>query len=208
MSQQNSKLASIASNSGGCLVLLMMSGVSLSVAVPAFLNQARITKQWEPRVYISSVNKRQQAYFAEKSVFSTSVKALKIGILTDTKDYKYSLITTKKATFNYGVSKHKKLKSFVGGVFVIPATKVDSNSSKNRIATTSILCRADSPGTIKPPEPTNQNGKIACATGTMELPQTYHESLENDSRLPILNRHLTEIYRTKLLTTNKEDRKL
>jgi type II secretory pathway pseudopilin PulG len=174
MSQQNSKLASIASNSGECLVLLMMIGASLSVAVPAFLNKARITKQWEPRVYISSVNKRQQAYLAEKSFFSTSVKALKIGVLTETKDYNYSLITTNKATFNYGVSQHKKLKSFVGGVFVIPATKVDSNSSKNKISTTSILCQADSPGTIKPPEPTNQNGKIACATGTMELPQTYH----------------------------------
>ena len=152
----------------------MVMGAFLWVAVPSFLNKARITKQWEPRMYISSVNKGQQAYFAEKSVFSTSVKALGIGILTETKDYKYSLIATKKATFNYGVSKHKKLKSFVGGVFVVPATKVDSNSSKNKLATTSILCPADSPGTIKPPEPTNQNGKIACATGTIELPQSYH----------------------------------
>jgi len=83
-------------------------------------------------------------------------------------------VTTKKATFNYAVSKQIYLKSFVRGVFVIPATKVDSNASKNQITTTSILCQADSPGTIKPPEPTNQNGKIACATGTIELTQNYH----------------------------------
>lgn len=76
---------------------------------------------------------------------------------------------TKKATFNYGVSKQKDLKSYVGGVFVIPATKVESNASKNNITTTSILCQADYAGTIKLPERTNQNGKIACATGTLEL---------------------------------------
>jgi len=62
---------------------------------------------------------------------------------------------TKKATFNYGFLKQKDLKSYVGGVLVIPATKVESNASKNKITTTSILCKADSTGTIKPPEPTN-----------------------------------------------------
>ena len=175
MSQQNYKSASLASNVGGYLVFLMVMGVLASVAVPPFQMRVRINKQWEPRDYISLINKRQQSYFAEKSVFSTSVKALGIRIIkTETENYKYSLLTTKKATFNYGVSKQKDLKSFVGGVFVIPATKVESNASKNITTTTSILCGADSPGTIKPPEPTNQNGKIACATGTIELYESYH----------------------------------
>ena len=173
MSQQNYKSASLASNVGGCLVSLMVIGVLAWVVVPSFQVRVRINKQWEPRDYISLINKRQQAYFAEKSVFSNSVKALGISIIkTETENYKYFHHTTKKATFNYGVSKHKDLKSFVGGVFVIPATTFDSNSSKNQITTTSILCGADSAGTIKPPEPTYQNGKIACATGTREMPQT------------------------------------
>jgi len=168
MSQQNYKLASIASNTGGCLVTLIVMGVFLSVAVPSFLAKVRNTKQWSARQYVKSINKGQQAYFAEKTVFSTSVKALGIGIKTETENYKYSLMTPKKATFNYGVSKQKDLKSFVGGVFVIPAKNFDSNASKNKISTRSILCRSDSAGTIKPPEPTHQNGKIACATGTLE----------------------------------------
>ena len=173
MSQQSSKSASIPSNGCRWLVSLMVIGVLASLVVPSFQVRVRINKQWEPRDYISLINKRQQAYFAEKSVFSTSVKALGIRtIKTETENYKYSHHTTKKATFNYGVSKHKDLKSFVGGVFVIPAPKVESNASKNQITTTSILCGADSAGTIKPPEPTYQNGKIACATGTMEMPQT------------------------------------
>ncbi|MEG4034912.1 type IV pilin-like G/H family protein [Microcoleus sp. w1-18aA5] len=174
MSQPSSKSASLASNVGGYLVFLMLIGVLASVALPSFQAKLRINKQSEPKDYISLINKRQQAYFAEKSVFSTSVKALKIRIIkTETENYKYSHHTTKKATFNYGISKQKDLKSYVGGVFVIPATKVESYSSKNLITTTSILCRADSAGTIKPPEPTYQNGKIACATGTIELRQTY-----------------------------------
>ena len=172
MSQQSSKSASLASNVGGCLVSLMVIGVLASLVVPSFQVRVRINKQWEPRDYISLINKRQQAYFAEKIVFSTSVKALGIRIIkTETENYKYSHHTTKTATFNYGVSKQKDLRSFVGGVFVIPATKVESNSSKNKITTTSILCGADSAGTIKPPEPTYQNGGIVCGKGTTQVPQ-------------------------------------
>ena len=174
MSQQNSKLASMASNNGEWLVLLMVIGVFVGLVRPSFLNKVRNIKQAEAREYVSSINKGQQAYFAEKMVFSTSVKALEIGIKTETENYRYSLLNTKKATFNYGVSKQKDLKSYVGGVFVIPAKNFDSNPSKNKITTRSILCKADSAGTIKPPEPTNQNGKIACATGTIELTQGYH----------------------------------
>jgi type IV pilus assembly protein PilA len=169
MTQKNYKLASIASNNGEWLVLLMVIGVFVWLLRPSFLAKARKIKQAEAREYVSSIHKGQQAYFAEKSVFSTSIKALGIGSKTETENYNYSLRTTKKATFNYGVSKQKDLKSYVGGVFVIPAKKFDSNASSNKIMTTSILCKADSAGTIKPPEPTNQKGKIACATGTVEL---------------------------------------
>jgi type II secretory pathway pseudopilin PulG len=173
MSQQGSKSARLSLNGCECLVLMFL-GIFFALVIPPFLSKVTKAKQSEARVYISSMNKGQEAYFVEESVFSTSAKALGIGIKTETTNYKYSLMTTKKATFNYGVSKQIYLKSYVGAVFVIPATKVDSNSSKNKITTTSILCQADSAGTIKPPEPTNQNGKIACATGTIELTHGYH----------------------------------
>ncbi|MEG3908531.1 general secretion pathway protein GspH, partial [Microcoleus sp. w2-18bC1] len=74
MSQPSSKSASLASNVGGYLVFLMLIGVLASVALPSFQAKLRINKQSEPKDYISLINKRQQAYFAEKSVFSTSVK--------------------------------------------------------------------------------------------------------------------------------------
>ncbi|MDQ2099651.1 MAG: type IV pilin-like G/H family protein [Tychonema bourrellyi B0820] len=158
----------------GCLVLLMLCIGIITVIALLFwsdrssLAQARHKKQLQARSYLYSMNKIQQAYFAEKSVFSTSIK--EVGIKTETENYKYFIFSTKIAVFNYGVSKQKDVKSYVGGVFVIPAAKqVDLNSYNMTMTTTSILCIADSPGTIKPPEPTNQNGKIACGTGTTEV---------------------------------------
>src|SRR6476620_4385284 len=157
---------------GGKLLLICMFLVLIDLpSTLSYLSQRNRAKESEAKMYVGSMNRAQQALFIEKSAFATSVNALGIGIKTETANYKYSLMTTKKATFNYGVSKQKDLTSYVGGVFVIPATKVDSNASTNKITTTSILCKADSASTIKPPQPTNQNGKIACATGTIELRQ-------------------------------------
>jgi hypothetical protein len=67
------------------------------------------------------MNKAQQAVFIEKSAFATSVNALGLGLKTETTTFKYSVRATKKAAFNYAVSKQKDLKSYVGGVFLVPA---------------------------------------------------------------------------------------
>jgi hypothetical protein len=172
MSQPDSKSASILPNGCGCLLLLMGIGVIGAIALPSFLVsgcQECKSKTREAKLYVGSMNKAQQAVFIEKSAFATSVNALGLGIKTETTHFKYSIRATKKAAFNYAVSKQKDLKSYVGGVFLVPAKNFESNAAKNKITTTSILCQADAAGTIKPPEPTNQNGKIACATGTVEL---------------------------------------
>jgi type IV pilus assembly protein PilA len=66
------------------------------------------------------------------------------------------------------VAKEKSLQSYVGGVFLVPAKNFEPNAAKEEITTTSILCEADSPGTIKPAEPTYENGKIACGKGTTQ----------------------------------------
>jgi hypothetical protein len=171
MNPQNSKLASIEYNYCGGLVPLMFFGIILAaIVVLPFQARVKYVKQGSAREYVSSINKRQPAYFAEQNVFSTSVKALGIRIKTETENYQYSLVTTKKATFNYAVSKQKDLKSYVGGVFLVPAKNFEPNAAKEKITTTSILCEADFPGTIKPGEPTYENGKIACGKGTTQLP--------------------------------------
>ena len=87
MSQQNSQLASLSANCCGCLVRFIFFGIFL---ISVFLirsildspdpqNQVRKVKQSEAKQYVNSMNKGQQAYFAEKSVFRTSVEALGLG---------------------------------------------------------------------------------------------------------------------------------
>jgi len=174
MIQPDSKSASISHNGCGCLLLLMGIVVIGAIALPSFLVSGGggciPPKTGEARQYVSLVNRAQEALFIEKSAFATSVDALGLGIKTETTTFKYSIRATKKAAFNYAVAKEKSLQSYVGGVFLVPAKNFEPNAAKEKITTTSILCEADFPGTIKPGEPTYENGKIACGKGTTELP--------------------------------------
>jgi len=171
---QESSISNSAYNGCGCLLLLMGIGVMGAIALPSFLNASHKpmiskAKQSEAKQYVGAMNKAQQAYFAENNAFSSSLKALGIGIKTETTNFKYSISATKKAAFNYAVAKEKNLKSYVGGVFMVPAKKFEPNAAKEEITTTSILCEADFPGTIEAAEPTYENGKIACGKGTKQL---------------------------------------
>src|SRR4028119_1888979 len=81
--------------------------------------KASEAEEREGRGYVSSMNRAQQAYYAEKGDFTNSVPNLGLGIRSETANYKYSISRENKAVFHYGVSKQGKLKSFVGGVFLI-----------------------------------------------------------------------------------------
>jgi type II secretory pathway pseudopilin PulG len=153
---QESSISNSAYNGWGCLLFLMFFGVIGAIALPSFLGASNRGKDKtvEAKQYVSSMSRYQQAYFAENNAFSSSVKALGMGIKTETTNYNYSIRATKKAAFNYAVANEKNLKSYVGGVFLVPAKKFESNAAKEAITTTSILCKADFSGTIKPAEPT------------------------------------------------------
>ena len=171
---QESSISNSAYKGCGCLLFLMGLVVIGAMALPSFLNNINKpmilgAKQSEAKQYVGLMNVAQQALVIEKSAVGTSVDALGIGIKTETRNYKYSVLATNKAAFNYAVAKEKSLKSYVGGVFMVPAKNFDPNATKEDITTTSILCGADFPGTIKPAEPTYKNGKIACGQGTREV---------------------------------------
>jgi len=207
---QESSISNSAYNGCGCLFLLIGIVVIGAIALPSFMGASNRgkNKTEEAKQYVSSMSKGQQAYFAENNAFSSSVKALGIGIKTETRNFKYSIRATKKAAFNYAVAKGNNLKSYVGGVFVVPAKNFEPNAAKEEITTTYILCVADFTGPIKPAEPTYENGKSACGKGTTQVSQSSNSTQYNDSRLPISNRPSIEIYRTKVFTTNREDTKL
>ena len=166
MTQQNSLSAIISVYRYECFLFSMYVGIIGVLAHPSFINEEIREMTSEPKQYLSSMNREQKAYFAQKNTLANSVEALGTGIQTETPNYKYSVRATKQAAFNYGVSKHPKSTSYVGGVFVVPAKEVEPNAAKHELKTLVILCKADSPGLIQPAEPTYQNGKTACGKGT------------------------------------------
>ncbi|MEG4348659.1 type IV pilin-like G/H family protein [Microcoleus sp. LAD1_D3] len=121
-------------------------------------------KESQAKKFVGSMNKAQQVYYAEKAGFTSSVSNLLVylglQVKPDEANYSYSIGMVKKgAVFNYGVSKQANLKSLVGGVFLVG----------NKTQT--ILCINAAPGKIKPANPTNTKGVLACGAGTGKIAQ-------------------------------------
>src|SRR4028118_514736 len=69
------------------LVVIIIIGILSAIALPSFLNQANKAKQSEAKQYIGSMNRSQQAVYAENGRFATSVGELNLGIKTTTQNY-------------------------------------------------------------------------------------------------------------------------
>src|SRR4028119_2405225 len=136
-----------------------------AITLPSSSGCGGKAKLFEPKQYVSSMNKGQQAKYAEDGAFSDSINALGLGIKTQTTNYNYSTLSTKNAAFSYGVARSKNLRSYVGAVFLVPVSQA-ANKEKT---TVSILCAANSPGKTQPPDPILQNGNPVCAAGSSDV---------------------------------------
>ena len=138
----------------------------------SFLDKANNSKQSEAKQYVGSMNRAQQAKFAEDNAFATSVDALGLGIKTETNYYKYSLRVTQTSAFSYAVAKKPELKNYFGGVFLVPAKELYPNANLDEVRTVSILCQTEKRPLIRvkqtdePAEPIYQNGEVICGKGT------------------------------------------
>lgn len=135
---------------------------------------------------VGYMNRAQQAYFLEHSAFTDNIEKLE-RLSRSKENYTYSIRATDKAVFHYGIARpniyqyrckcfvffcgavHELIRSYVGGVFVVPATEVDRNAAAQPMTTVAIVCEADSPSPSKPAEPTYQNGKVTCGKGTTKV---------------------------------------
>ncbi len=149
------------------LVILSFYIFIVATSIP-ILNEKRSiplrAKASEAKQYVGSMNHAQQSKYAENGSFVNSIDALEIGIKTETTNYRYSMETTKNTAFNYGVPKDQKLKSFVGGVFLVNFDKVTQ-----KITTVAILCQEMKAGTTKLNTPQLENDQPVCGAGTEEV---------------------------------------
>ncbi|MBD1827830.1 type IV pilin-like G/H family protein [Microcoleus vaginatus GB1-A2] len=122
------------------LVVIIIIGILSAIALPAFLNQANKAKQSEAKQYVSSINKGQQAYYAENTKFGSDVAILGLGLKTQTSNYSYVIATTADGATSLGQpleATRTALKGYAGGVGLVTAGEAKT--------TQSILCQVSGP---------------------------------------------------------------
>ncbi|MEB3337468.1 MAG: type IV pilin-like G/H family protein [Leptolyngbyaceae bacterium] len=138
----------------------------------------------EAKQYVGSMNRAQQAYYVEFNRFGQTIPDLQLGIKTKTDHYEYSTQATPKAAFNFGklyreeepklidlllpwLKRPSQLKSYVGGVFVVPPKTQKPQSSTDTPDTISVLCETVPGLGVSLPKPRLQNGIPVCGEGTI-----------------------------------------
>ncbi|MEG4495633.1 type IV pilin-like G/H family protein [Microcoleus sp. F10-C6] len=141
------------------LVVIIIIGILSAIALPAFLNQANKAKQSEGKQYVSSINKGQQAYYAENTKFGANVQVLGLGLKTTTTNYSYVVTATaSNASALANPTNTASLKGYAGGVGLVEAGEAKT--------TQSILCESASTGNAT--APTYGTTGVTC-TGTDKL---------------------------------------
>lgn len=120
------------------LVVIIIIGILSAIALPSFLSQANKAKQSEGKQYASSVNKAQQAVYAETSKFTDQMTSLGLGLKTSTSNFTYTLSTVAEGA-HVLATPLAALKGYAGTVGLVP-----SGDAKG---TQSVLCESTTNGT-------------------------------------------------------------
>ena len=140
------------------LVVIIIIGILSAIALPAFLSQANKAKQSEGKQYVSSINKGQQAYYAEKTAFGNDVASLGLGLKTATSNYLYTVeggSASASALATPTSAAIASLKGYAGGVGLVAAGEAQT--------TQSVLCETNGFGT--PKAATFNATEVGCGTG-------------------------------------------
>ncbi len=145
------------------LVVIIIIGILAAIALPSFLSQANKAKQSEGKQYVSSINKGQQAFYAENTKFGSDVAELGIGLKTQTSNYTYSIPTPSGSQANSLATplNTEALKGYAGGVGLVAVAGSDAKTTQ------SILCETTVPGT--PAAATNDGSKLGCGANMTEV---------------------------------------
>ena len=145
------------------LVVIIIIGILSAIALPSFLNQANKAKQSEAKQYTGSMNRAQQAKYAENGAFVTDkVDNLGIGIKTQTSNYTY--------TVKDGGSSNVGNQAFSNSAALLPYTGIVAlvtPTGQTDATTVAVLCQATKSSTgnaIALAAPSN--GSLVCDSAT------------------------------------------
>lgn len=98
------------------LVVIIIIGVLSSIALPSFLRLINLAKSTEGKTTISSVSKKQEAFYTEHNRFTSSFPDLGADIKTETENYSF-FVFVDNTTFNGAIhvaqSKQKFVESYL-----------------------------------------------------------------------------------------------
>ena len=181
--KSNSNTAKVLCIVGGAIavpfyVLLLLFFGMLMFANTQVESQAAKAKQSEAKQYIGSMNRAQQAYYAEKGKFSDTIEGIGIGIKTETTNYKYTIVNVDNTKIIVSATaKTKNLKSYTGAVFLIK--DIDGSDT-----TKADVCETDRPSQTPPNIPQLIGNDIQCPAGSVSpdsLKSVSPDSLKSDS---------------------------
>jgi len=138
------------------------------------MNQARKAHQAEGKQYIHTMNRGQQAYYAENNNFSNSIDNLGLGIKTDTSAYSYRILSPmipvqnveelkpypvdEKIKITFATPQNTYLKSYMGIVWTLP--------NDDYTTTTSAICQQKKEQILYPSIlPEISDNQISCPPG-------------------------------------------
>jgi prepilin-type N-terminal cleavage/methylation domain-containing protein len=121
------------------LVVIIIIGILSAIALPSFLNQANKAKESEAKQYTGSMNRAQQAKFAEAGGFATTVDALGLGVKTQTTNFEYKIDgggANAQQVGNQAIPLQgiKALRAYTGTVALV------GNATTSETTTVAVLC--------------------------------------------------------------------
>jgi type IV pilus assembly protein PilA len=137
------------------LVVILIVSILAAIALPSYLGQAAKAKQSEAKSYVGAVNRSQQTYRIEHTAFAPTLKALEIGLPTQTIDYKYAIESADGAQteFTAAPKDPQALRAYAGGVRIDVAGQ-----------TSTAACQTIAPSANPPAIVTGQDGGADCAS--------------------------------------------
>lgn len=124
------------------LVTLAIVSILSALALPSFLSQTSKAKEAEAKQIIGAANRANQAYYSEKSTFTTDIGDLGLGINPESANYSYRLeLSSGEAVGVIALANPanpQTLRAYVGGVQLILTKEEEAT-------TTGTICQSERP---------------------------------------------------------------